>query len=293
MVLVLVLIVVTVYLCLHNMGRMSDDLRSRIICGTILKGLGTATSLYANDYNDRFPQLPGSGPWSKQLGFPYDLTTPDFSQGGAQSNTARTVTASWYLLVRYTDCHPKIFVCPQDRLCKAFDYPITKPNGPDLVELWDFGPDPHKHVSYAMHLPYGAFPADASQPASFAIAADMNPWMKNGDFVAPLASVTASDWKDKVFFLHRYWDENTQWEKWQIQRANAFAHDREGQNVLFGDGHSSFEKTSDCGVRNDNIYTYWSSEDGAKEEDRRVGTNPTARDKKNDAKSRDDSFLVI
>jgi len=263
------------------------------ICRTNLTGLGTAMAIYANDYADRFPQLPGTGPWAKQLGFSYDLTTPDFSPGGAQSDVGRTVTASWYLLVRYADVSPKAFVCPQDGQRRAFDYSPTKTKGPDLVELWDFGPDPYKHVSYAMHLPYGQYPADRSRPASFAVAAEMNPWMKEGDFVPPPASITVDDWKGKVSFLPRYWDQGTPWEKWEIQRANAFAHEREGQNVLFGDSHVSFEKASDCGVRNDNIYTYWSSEDGAQEDDRRIGTNPTARDKDNDAKSKDDSFLVI
>jgi len=263
----------------------------RLACRTNLKGLGTAMSVYANDYADRFPQLPGTGPWTKQLGFSYDLTTPDFSPGGAQSNVGRTVTASWYLLVREADVSPRSFVCPLDEGRGYFDPAL--PNNLDIIELWDFGPDPYKHVSYAMHLPYGRYPADGSGPASFAVAADMNPWMKDGDFVPPPASITANEWKGKVSFLPRYWDQGTSWEKWEIQRANAYAHEREGQNVLFGDGHVSFEKSSDCGVRNDNIYTYWSSEDGAQEDDRRIGTNPTARDKDNDAKSKDDSFLVI
>ncbi|MBN1125871.1 MAG: hypothetical protein JXA82_12750, partial [Sedimentisphaerales bacterium] len=164
----------------------------------------------------------------------------------------------------------------------------------DLVELWDFGPDPYRHVSYAMHLPYGKYPADDSRTTGFAVAADMNPWMKDGDFVTPPVSITKKDWKDKVYFVGKYWDtQSNQDSKWEIQRANAFAHNREGQNVLYGDGHANYEKESDVGVKHDNIYTYWSSGDGAKEEDRRVGANPTARDETNDAKSGDDSFLVI
>src|SRR5512145_3047701 len=76
-------------------------LAQRVVCGTNLKGLGTANSLYSDAYEDRFPQLPGTGPWSKKLGIEFDLPKPDFKEGGAQSRVDRTITASWYLLVRY------------------------------------------------------------------------------------------------------------------------------------------------------------------------------------------------
>ena len=124
----------------------------RIWCNTNLKGLGTAMFVYAHDYNDRYPQLSGTGPWSKELGFAYDTLDPDFSPGGAQGNTPRTVTASWYLLVRVMDVSPKCLICPGTRQL-AFDG--KNPNDRDIVELWDFGAMPHEHVSYALHNPYG------------------------------------------------------------------------------------------------------------------------------------------
>jgi prepilin-type processing-associated H-X9-DG protein len=40
---------------------------------------------------------------------------------------------------------------------------------------------------------------------------------------------------------------------------NAFAHQREGQNVLYNDGHVKFETTANVGVDNDNIWTMWKS----------------------------------
>ncbi|MHC4773459.1 MAG: hypothetical protein ACYS8S_07820, partial [Planctomycetota bacterium] len=47
----------------------------RVVCATNLKGLGTAMVVYANDYDDAYAQLPGTGPWSKRLGFDYDNST--------------------------------------------------------------------------------------------------------------------------------------------------------------------------------------------------------------------------
>jgi prepilin-type processing-associated H-X9-DG protein len=37
--------------------------------------------------------------------------------------------------------------------------------------------------------------------------------------------------------------------------ANSENHEREGQNVLFGDGHVTYVPNPFCGVSQDNIYT--------------------------------------
>jgi prepilin-type processing-associated H-X9-DG protein len=40
---------------------------------------------------------------------------------------------------------------------------------------------------------------------------------------------------------------------------NAYPHQREGQNVLYNDGHVKFETTTNTGVDNDNIYQRWAA----------------------------------
>ena len=253
----------------------------RIWCNSNLKGLGTAMIVYARDYNDRYPQLPGTGPWSKELGFPYDMLEPDFSPGGEQADTPRTVTASWYLLVRYADVGPKSLICPQTRR-KEFDWEYKL----DLVELWDFGPTPHKHVSYALHNPYGRFPASSHNPASFAVAADMNPWFKDGDIQPPGPKnkspqvITLADpttWPLGMSRLHAARDPKKEF----------------GQNVLYADGHAMYELQPNTGVNNDNIYTVWSTDENPTDQDKQGGAAPTGRTPETDAKSEEDSFLVI
>jgi hypothetical protein len=59
------------------------------------------------------------------------------------------------------------------------------------------------------------------------------------------------------------------------------------------DGHASFEKQPNIGVKNDNIYTFWPTKESPTEQDRQGGTAPTSRSPENDAKSKDDSFLAI
>jgi prepilin-type processing-associated H-X9-DG protein len=279
--------IVQFFLAVTSSG-VPNTIRYRVMCGTNLKYLGAAMCAYANDYKDQFPQLPGTGPWSKKLGFEFDLAKPDFSKGGLHSAADRTITASLYLLVKYADVLPKDFKCPADNNVTQFDGRNLKQL--DSVELWDFGAEPYKHVSYAMHNPYGAYPATAKLSAIFAIAGDMSPWFRQGDFVKPDSSFT--DWGKNTALMSPYFSVPST-ERWQIQQANAFSHNREGQNVAFADGHLEYVKTSDVGVKHDNIYTYWSAPENPTDADRRIGTNPTTRDKDNDAKSADDSFLAI
>ena len=254
------------------------------LCGTNLKGLGTAMTVYAHDYNDRYPQLKGTGPWSKELGFSYDMLKPDFSPDGAQGKSPRTVTASWYLLVREVDVSPKSFICPQS---KQKDFDGKNPNNLDLVELWDFGSTSHAHVSYAMHNPYGRFPAGGKKPASFATAADMNPWFKDGDIQPPGPNNTAP----QIITL-------TDTLTWPLGRSPFHLSEGktkipDGQNVLYADGHTSYEQQPNTGVNNDNIYTFWSTDDNPTEQDKQGGAAPAGRTPENDAKSEEDSFLVI
>ena len=255
----------------------------KIICGRNLEGLGCGMAVYAHDYNDRYPQLPGTGPWSKELGFSYDTLKPDFSPNGPQGDTPRTVTASWYLLVREADVSPKSLICPKS---KQKESDGKNPKNLDLVQLWDLGPTPHKHVTYAMHNPYGRFPASVYAKkegfSSFAIAADMNPWFKDGDILPPGP-------KNKSPQVITLADPAT----WTLGMSLAHRKSGHGQNVLYGDGHTSYETQPNTGVNNDNIYTAWSTDENPTDQDKQAGVPPTGRTPENDAKSEDDSFLVI
>ena len=257
-----------------------SKIASKVVCPTNLKGLGTAMYVYAIDYDDNYPQLPGTGPWSQELGFDYDMKKPNFINGGAEGNVSRTITASLYLLVREADVSPKSFVCSKSDQKEFYG---RNPKNWDIVDLWDFGYNPYEHVSYAYHNPYGNFPPDATSSAAFAIAADMNPWFNNGNFVIPGSANQSPQLLTISDLMARE----------QVKKSNASHHGYEGQNVLYGDGHTSFEKTPNVGVKNDNIYTYWSAEENPTEQDTQGGTAPTSRGPENDAKSKDDSFLAI
>jgi prepilin-type processing-associated H-X9-DG protein len=159
-----------------------------------------------------------------------------------------------------------------------------------------------------MHNPYGRFPAKGSRSASFAYAADMSPWFVNGDIIPP-SDNNREWWKNVALFPADVSDSSSYNAREKIMQANTMSHGREGQNVMFADGHSEYARSSDVGVKHDNIYTFWSNvldsigfndsvEKDSKvpdvsESDKRIGTNPTSRSKENDAKSVEDSFLAI
>jgi len=286
-------------------------LAQRLVCGTSVKGLGTAMMVYAQDFEDEYPMQGGSGEhaWAWD-GKTQEWWNPDLSW----STTTGTITvaASLYLLVRNADVDPKSFVC---RSGDEKTFPgVSGTANLDLVELWDFGGQevdttlpggktvvfdqgdlgdnvPRNFVSYAFQLPYAvegwrARPASATASASTAILADKNPWcdpklnpgtgtfdQKKRDYMMLVDFLGAGtiDWTDPDEELR---NSST---AWQIQIANSQPHGREGQNVLYGDGHASFEKRPDISYQHDNIYTMYDNTEGPpsyNEWDRRTGSIP-------------------
>ena len=264
-------------------------LAQRLICGTNVKGIGTAMQVYANDYDDEFPiQFPNADPehrWAENGNTRYWYEPDkDWSEGGLTV----TVSASLYLLVRVADVDPKSFIC------RSGDETAFEGVGGnaevDIVEVWDFGGQnqddvtiiaggtvdyrdglPREHQSYAYQLPYPigsapARPADSTAGATVAILADKNPWMDpklKSPYSTSPTPTTAELQRDFMTYVHYIGAlELLGWEidsstAWEIQIANSQPHGREGQNVLFGDGHAEFEKRPDCSYQNDNIYTKW------------------------------------
>ena len=210
----------------------------RVVCGTNLSGLGKAMLIYANDYEDEFPQAgyPTSTWVAGLTGWKGPTRVQAF---GVPSSSKVTVASSLYLLVKYADVGPKQFLCKGTDTTefKLSDWPATA--GLDLIDVWDFGLRPVDYCSYSYHSAYNspfALTTAGSQPG-MALAADRNPWLD-----------PAVDPKTLDFI----WDGDTN----QQKAGNAIAHGNDGQNVLFLDGHVAFEKRAFCGVMSDNIYTF-------------------------------------
>ena len=263
----------------------------RVVCGTNLKGLGTAQVVYANDYEDMYAQQIYLGPGNP--GHTIATNTGDWQQPGKDWSVAMnlTVGASLYLLVREADVSPKSFVCPSGG---EFAYDGQNGSNLDITELWDFG-NPTAGAgntgaincqSYSYHNPYSRFAPDGTRSAAFAVMADKNPYH---DEKLTMGGITADNFMDGVGPISPDWN-TTGIMSWQIKKANAQPHSRDGQNVMFGDGHNAFEKRTDVGVRHDNIYT---PQAGSTINEIRQGLRPPLADyPTNDPVGSSDSYLI-
>lgn len=227
------------------------ELSPRMRCGTNLAGIGKAMLIYANDYDDKLPLAGGQGTvWGPGLAdWCSERRTDAFGLDPNGSGGQATISSSLYLLVRYGDVPAKSFVCAGERGAKEFDPTKYRVDGKRLTDVWDFGPNPAKHCSYAYQQPYGPYAVTTRAKPGMAVAADHSPWIdsarwKAGDF---------STFQPELAPYRGTAD--------QARQGSAKAHMRDGQNVLFLDSHVEFARRSYCALEDDNVYTSWDAAD--------------------------------
>lgn len=269
----------------------------RLTCGTNLSGLGKAMMLYSNDFDGELPKA-GARQNTWVVGLP-DWTggatstliggsrQKAYGLTGAGSTGRVTLSASWYLLVKYAECTPKMFVCKGESDTRVADLRPNPQQGlPDIQSYWDFssgaaGQESWRFYSYAYHAPFGAYALTTSCDAGMAVGADRNPWYTGTDETA-IASRFSAFKPDLVGYPAIGTAD-------EAKKGNSDAHQQEGQNVLYLDGHVEFEKRSYVGLENDNIYTQHGTSGGTV--DRVKGILPTTRTAVEPA-NRQDSYLV-
>jgi len=235
----------------------------RMECGTNLSGIGKAMLFYANDYEDALPRA--GGPSSRWTGRMADWTASNrdaacgLSPNGSGGQVS--VSASLYLLVKYTEVSPRLLVCPGDKGTTVFE-PAAYGTDVNMVTLWDFGPNPPDHCSYAYQMVYGPFGLTASGDPNLAIIADRNPWMDSPSGRA------------KSFAGFRLDVPLVDGTRKQACYGNAVSHQGDGQSVMFLDTHVEFEKRPFCGPDDDNIYTSWDGADKARGVPPKLGSTP-------------------
>jgi prepilin-type processing-associated H-X9-DG protein len=245
------------------------EVADRVKCASNLRQIGQAILLYSNDNKGNYPRTM----WDTQNATPtWGTPYQDTPKLGAQPDknadpfdpknskvvpAANDVTAAIFLLLRTQDITSEVFVCPSTGLEK-WDYgggtnaPINWSNWPGKDAIRD-------HLSYSMQNPYPTKEAIAkgwkwnnTLGAEFAIAADMNPGTE-----ALLKLNPTSPYQ-------------------QMLAGNSANHNRDGQNILYGDGHVAWEANPFVGVNRDNIYTV--GESMKKGGDAIVGASTSADD---------------
>ena len=248
----------------------------RLVCGTNLSGIGKAMMVYANEYDDEFPRAGGrTSIWADKINNWQALDRYQaYNIAANGTGGAASITSSFYLLVKYAEVTPQSFICKSDSGVSEFnpvDYGVYDR---DVTQLWDFGPynseqdNPGSHCSYAYHMPYSLYALTTSSDPGLAVAADRNPWIKS-------PSGAKKDFPDAYI---------AGGSSEAVKAGNSPSHQGDSQNVLFVDIHVDQEKTPACGVKEDNIYTYWGIN-----QDPRLGNAPTENTKPS---NRLDSYLV-
>jgi hypothetical protein len=221
-----------------------------------------AMLIYANDHNNELPEMNGETfIWTNKIpDWKADSRSKAYGLKSDSSGGQASISSSLYLLVKYANVEPKVFICLQDFKVKKFDPANYGERDKDLTDLWDFGPEPWKHCSYSYHMPYGKYALTVSNDPGMAIMADRNPW------------IPSLGWKVKD--ISKF---NPDGDRNAIMAGNAYPHKNEGQNVLFIDSHVEFETVPFCGVNQDNIYTYQDGDDIRRGSPPQIGSQPANR----------------
>jgi hypothetical protein len=227
-VLAIVLMLVLVVVMILPMLARVRTIPTRASCGVRLAGIGKAMLVYAQDYEGEFPRA-GTHDSSWAARTPNWLGQDRheaFEIGLDGSGGQAGISASLYLLVKYVELVPAQFLCIDRngrvekgaREFKPDEYGIRDRR---LTDLWDFGPNPPLHCSYAYHMVYGTPTLTISAEPGMPVAADRNPWIDS-----PFAKAKdSSGFKPDVSLLNGRVGET--------YYGNAVNHEGTGQNVLF------------------------------------------------------------
>lgn len=247
---VLVTVLVSVFFLslLPPVFRHAKSDAARDTCRANLAMIGKAMLLYANDYEDALPRAGGrTSVWGDVADWKGQNRIQAFGLDARGNAGAASISSCFYLLVKYAEVMPKYFVCPGDAGTMEFTLSDNArlPQGFELIDAWDFGPEAYKHCSYAYHMPFGMYALTTACDPGMAVAADRNPFINSPAATARGLTIFTPDLPAAGYSGTPE----------TARQGNANAHQLDGQNVLFLDGHVAFQERSYCGLDNDNIYT--------------------------------------
>lgn len=241
---VIAIIALLISILLPSLSR-ARELSKRTVCAANLRGIGQAMYIYAQDDPQVFPSI-YSGPSTTMelFGGNFTAATPSLTTASRLNNPTTYIyttgkpspTVDLWTVVRANNTTPKQFICPSTT--------DTPDPAQDTTAYYDFlGPTNLSYAYQYQHDEDRRIIGTSSEP-SFPFMADANPYLKGGETLVALNTDRQGPF-----------------------RGNSKNHtNREGQNVLFQDGHVLFEKGPDAGLSGktftlpiyrgrDNIYT--------------------------------------
>jgi prepilin-type N-terminal cleavage/methylation domain-containing protein/prepilin-type processing-associated H-X9-DG protein len=253
------IIALLISILLPSLNR-ARETANRVKCASNLRQIGEAILLYSNDDKGPYPRTIYSGASVLTLTSTPALHVGGFSTGGLItggtlnnaatdpfSGAATTPTGGFinnvpealYLLLRTEDITSAVFVCPSSN-ATADTYGGGTNTALNQIDFTNI----QNNLSYSYANPYpdtgslgsGYKMVQGLEP-TFAVAADINP------------GTTGNSGNDNVMAP------NTSSSGQSMRFGNSNNHGKDGQNVLYGDGHVEFQNNPFCGTDGDNIYT--------------------------------------
>ena len=255
---VVAIIALLISILLPSLSR-ARELSKRLVCGANVKGIGTSCKIYANENAESWP-LPQFNDtltvvklWTNAAGIPAGdaslvggpapvLPIPiNRVYWSVAASTSLSVTRCFWMFVRGGENTPKQYVCPSSG-------DVTDSTTP-IENYYDF--ENLTRVSYGYQVPFG--PSDTrpseNMDARMVVAADKGPFsngsLTNAELSANPGGIGVTVWPTSP---------PQDWVKFNSPNHGGKGQG-EGQNCLFADGHSTFEKKPIVGVDDDNIYT--------------------------------------
>ena len=206
---------------------------NRVKCASNLRQIGQGLLLYANDNKGAYPRTRYD---TNNASNTYDISTSPngkaatddpFGPAGPGNNSP---SGALFLLVRQADLNPEVFNCPSSNQDKDTLGNVPATSRADFTSA--------NNLSYSVTQPYPdpnavsrGYKFNSSVVADFAIMADRNQAENRNRNTNPNAP--SSD----------------------LKFMNSTNHEKEGQNVMFNDGHVEWFTTPFCGSNQDHIFT--------------------------------------
>ncbi len=238
------IIALLISILLPSLSR-ARETANRVKCGSNLRQIGQAMMLYANENQGSYPRTNMKAAVTAVL---TDTTGNNMANPFSATATPpvkdNNVCASIFLLLRTQDITAAVFTCPSSN-AEPDGYTAGTPKG-DVQKQSNFsgtqGGKVWDNLSYSFQCMFphndavdDGFRWTNTLKADYAIGADLNPGQNTATGSDPIKVTTTSSGKDAQF-------------------GNSTNHQKQGQNILFGDLHVEFLQTCMSGVTQDNIY---------------------------------------
>jgi len=242
------IIALLISILLPSLNR-ARETANKVKCASNLSQIGKALIMYQNDNHGAYPRTYYSSSTTVKL----DLNPATDNTGtdpfSTVSGLTNNIPSAMWLIMRNEDISSAVFVCPSSN-SSADNYGSSSTQTLSAINRCNWSAAAGSFAtgcSYSYADPYPPFTAigagyklQAGMDPGFAIMADINPGATGA-----VGSAGVSDNVNAV---------NASSSALQKKLGNSNNHGKDGQNVLYADGHVEFQNTCLCGLNGDNIY---------------------------------------